>query len=287
MTKRASIPALLALIAVVSAATAPPARAGEDIVIGADRTQGSFLADDHLALDTLWVQGEFGKGASRFIVQAPYVRVDNTGLVTFAMDAPLVLGAGGPGRSPWQTSPAGESESGLGDILVRDQTHLLQAGRGKHPALTLDVVYKWATADREKGLGTGEADWGAGLDYVQPLSKAFQILGALSYQWTGSPQGVRFDDRKRIEIGFAVVTNKTSWRLVGENVTPVMSEVPVYDATGAPTGALASVDDFRVIRGEFVYRSGAGGSTRLYVLKGLNDSSPDLGFGLSFASRPQ
>jgi hypothetical protein len=63
--------------------------------------------------------------------------------------------------------------------------------------------------------------------------------------------------------------------------------VPVYDATGAPTGVTASVADYRVVRGEFMYRSGAGGSTRIYLLAGLNDSSPDLGFGVSFASRAQ
>jgi hypothetical protein len=63
--------------------------------------------------------------------------------------------------------------------------------------------------------------------------------------------------------------------------------VPVFDATGAATGLTTGVSDYRVVRGEFVYRSGAGGSTRIFVLAGLNDSSPDLGFGLSFASRAQ
>ena len=122
---------------------------------------------------------------------------------------------------------------------------------------------------------------------MQPLSKAFQILGAVSYQWMGSPEGVDFDNRLRIELGFGIVTSRTNWRLVGENVTPALSEVPVYDSTGVATGATMSVDDYRVVRGEFIYRSQAGGSTRIYVLTGLNDSSPDLGFGLSFASRAQ
>jgi hypothetical protein len=47
------------------------------------------------------------------------------------------------------------------------------------------------------------------------------------------------------------------------------------------------VDDYRVVRGEFVMRTGAGGSTRLFVLKGLNDSSPNVAFGVSLASRVQ
>jgi hypothetical protein len=47
------------------------------------------------------------------------------------------------------------------------------------------------------------------------------------------------------------------------------------------------VDDWRVVQGEFVYVSSVGGSTRFTVLTGLNDSSPRLGFSLTFASRPQ
>ncbi|HYV86405.1 MAG TPA: hypothetical protein VFB49_10870 [Patescibacteria group bacterium] len=287
MVKRASLPSLVLLAVVLSAAGGSPALAAGDLLFGVDRTQGTFLSDDQLALDSLWVQGEFGGASSRLVLRVPYIRVDDTGLLTFAQDAPIVLGAGGPGRPPWQTSPGGESESGLGDVLVRDETHLLQMGKGHRPALTLDIDYKWATGDREKGLGTGEADWGAGLDYVQPLSKLFQIVGAVSYQWMGSPEGVHFDDRLRLKIGVGIVTSKTAWRLVGENVTPALSDVPVYDATGAPTGSTLGVDDYRVVRGEFIYRSGAGGSTRLFVLAGLNDSSPDLGFGMSFASRAQ
>jgi hypothetical protein len=103
----------------------------------------------------------------------------------------------------------------------------------------------------------------------------------------GSPEGVEFKDRLRLEGGFGLVTSKFHWRLVGESVSPVLDEVPVFDVAGLPTGLLAEVEDYRIVRGELVYRSSAGGSTRFYVLTGLNDSSPDIGFGLSFSSRAQ
>jgi hypothetical protein len=287
MTKRASVPSLVLLVIALSSLAARPARAAGDLLFGADRIQGAFLSDDHLGLDSVWLQGEWGNASSRLVVRVPYVRVDNTGMLTFATDAPIVLGAGGPGKPPWQTEPAGESASGLGDVLAGVRSQLMQSGKGYRPALSFEVDYKWATADKDKGLGTGEADYGAALDYVQPLSKAFQILGTAAYRWMGSPEGVHFDNRLRLEIGFGFVTTRTVWRLAGENVTPALSDVPVYDATGAATGVTTSVADYRVVRGEFMYRSGAGGSTRIYLLAGLNDSSPDLGFGVSFASRAQ
>jgi hypothetical protein len=287
MTKRASLPSLVVLIIALSSFAARPARAAGDLLFGADRIQGGFLSDDHLGLDSVWVQGEWGNASSRFVARVPYVRVDNTGMLTFATDAPIVLGAGGPGKPPWQTEPAGEAASGLGDVLVGVRNQLMQSGKGYRPALSLEIDYKWATGDKDKGLGTGEADYGAGLDYVQPLSKSFQLLGAVAYRWMGSPEGVKFDNRLRLEIGFGFLTKHSVWRIAGESVTPPLSDVPVYDASGAATGATASVADYRVVRGEFMYRSGAGGSTRIYLLAGLNDSSPDLGFGVSFASRAQ
>jgi hypothetical protein len=103
----------------------------------------------------------------------------------------------------------------------------------------------------------------------------------------GSPQHVDFKDRLRILLGFGIVTNRTRWRVTGESVAPVLDEVPIYDAQGVATGLMQHVDDWRVVQGEFVYVSSVGGSTRFTVLTGLNDSSPRLGFSLTFASRPQ
>jgi hypothetical protein len=284
MMKRISILGATALVAVL--ACARPAVAAGDLLFGIERTEGSFLGDDGIALDDLWIQGEFGGASSRLVVRVPYIRIDHTGLVTEAADAPIILGAGGPGKPPWQTSDAGDSRKGLGDVLVRSETYMVRAGQGKRPALSLIVDFKWATASKDNGLGTGEGDWSAGLDYVQPLSMRFQILGAASYRWMGSPSGVQFDNRIRLQAGFAFILAHSFWRLVGENVTPALSEVPLYDADGVPVGTV-DVADYRVVRGEFVYKSAAGGSTRIYLLTGLNDSSPDLGFGVSFASRPQ
>jgi hypothetical protein len=53
----------------------------------------------------------------------------------------------------------------------------MKAAAGNKPTLAFIADFKWATADQGEGLGTGEHDYGAGLDYVQPLGKMFQIRG--------------------------------------------------------------------------------------------------------------
>jgi len=80
------------------------------------------------------------------------------------------------------------------------------------------------------------------------------------------------------------MTAHTAWRLGYETVTPILDEVPLYDAGGVAIGT-AEVEDYEVVRGEAVLKNKAGGSFKIWALAGLNDSSPDIGFGLTFASK--
>jgi hypothetical protein len=276
-------------LAVLVLATGRAAAETPDLYIGVNRVQGPFLSagQGDIALSDVFLTFESGTATNRFSVRASGVRVEKTGQVTFAADAPVILGAGGPGKPNDQDSDAGSTETGFGDVLFKSETFMMRAGQGNHPALSFILDYKLAVAEEQKGLGTGQNDWGGGLSYTQPLGKVFQILGDASFQFMGSPQHVDFKDRLRILLGFGIVTNRTRWRVTGESVAPVLDEVPIYDAQGVATGLMQHVDDWRVVQGEFVYVSSVGGSTRFTVLTGLNDSSPRLGFSLTFASRPQ
>jgi len=286
----------LAGVLLFSAFITPALAVTPDLTFGINYEQGPYLGTEDVGLGELYLLTEAGSPNGRISLRIPYTRIDRTGLVTYAADGPIILGAGGPGKPLWQESEADTSEADLGDLLVRYEIPLARAGGGNKPAFTFYLDYKYGKADEKKGLGTGESDWGGGLDYTQPLGKVLQFMVSGSYHFMGSPDSpltvtslekVEFKNRLRIQGGFGLVTSKFNWRLVGESVSPVLDEVPVYDAVGVPTGLLAQVEDYRVVRGEMVYRSKAGGSTRLYVLTGLNDSSPDVGFGLSFSSRAQ
>jgi hypothetical protein len=257
---------------------------GFDLVFGGGRVEGAWLGDEDVALDDLFLQVEFGGPTSRVSIRAPYVRIDRTGNQTFSPEGPIVLGAGGFGRPPWQENEAGESASGFGDVLVRTETWLVKSGPGNKPTVSLVADYKWATADEAEGLGTGESDYGGGFDYLQPLGKRFQIRGEAFYRFTGSPEGVDFKDRLWLAGGFAILGAHTAWRLGYETVSPVLDEVPLYDASGVAIG-VAEVEDYEVVRGEAMFRNQAGGSVKIWGLVGLNDSSPDIGFGLAFASK--
>jgi hypothetical protein len=269
----------------VAIAAATPARASAvDLLFGVGREQGAFLGDADVDLDEVFITSEFGGPTSKLSFTLPYVRMNRTGLVTMTPEGPVVIGAGGPGRPPWQDSDPDSGESGIGDVLVQSKNYILKSGPGNRPTLTFDVDYKFSTADESKGLGTGKDDYSAGLDYVQPIGKRLQILGRATYRFTGSPDGFDFQDRLYLSAGFGVMTAHSAWRLHYETVNPILKEVVQYDASGAAV-AFVPVEDYKAVRGEAVIRNNAGGSVKIWALAGLNDSSPDLGFGLTFSSR--
>src|SRR5262245_44671028 len=271
------LPAALAVLAIAALGRAPVLAVEPDLTFGIDWQQGPFLGEADAGLGEAYLLAQAGSPMGRIGLRIPYTRIDRTGLVTMATDAPIILGAGGPGKPPWQETDAETEANDLGDLLIRYETYLGRSG-GKPPAPPLTLDYKDGLADEKKGLGTGESDWGGGIEYVQPLGKVFQLYVTGLYHFMGSPEGVEFEDRLHLYAGFGLVGSKITWRIVGEHVTPPLQEVPVFDAAGVPTGALLEVEDYRVARMDFVYRSNAGGSTRLYALTGLNDSSPDIGF---------
>ncbi|MGH9749696.1 MAG: transporter [Candidatus Polarisedimenticolia bacterium] len=221
--------------------------------------------------------------SSRLGFAASYVRIDETGNVTLTPDGPIVLGAGGPGAPPWQTAAPGSSGSGTGDLVLSNETYLVRAGKGKRPFVSLLLDVKIPTADQEEGLGTGERDYGAGFVYVQPLGKYWQLLGDAGYRWMGDPEGVDFKNRIRGSLGLALIHNRKLWRLLVENVTPVLDEVPLYNTSGVPVG-LFEVEDRRALRFDLTFVSGRGGTTRLGVTSGLTDGAEDVGFVLEFAT---
>ncbi len=259
------------------------AAAASDLRIGYWRWEGDFGSTEDNALQSIVAEMAFNGAANRFTVSVPWSGIDHAGNVLMTPEGPAVIGIGGPGKPSFQQDAAGSSASGIGDILVRQDTFLLKAGRGNRPSLSFFLDYKFATADQRKGLGTGEDDWGGGLTYIQPAGKVLQILGDAAYRVTGDPNGIEFNDRLRFGFGIAIVRQGAVWRLYAENVDPILDLVPVYNGLGVRTGD-ATIEDYRHVRLDLAYRTNKGGTVRLGVSTGLTDASEDIGFVIVLSS---
>ena len=258
--------------------------AAVDFALGWYNYEGEFEGTNEITLRNIPLEMIINRRGGRLSIILPYTKIKGTGQVTMTMDGPMLIGAGGPGRPMYQTGRAGGSESGLGDIILRDESYLKRGGKGKSPFVSWIFEWKIPTADHKKGLGTGERDWSLGFKYIQPLGKTFQLLGDFNYRFMGSGGEVKIDDRIRLMAGFAIVTTRSRWQAVIENVTPGVERVPLYDSGGMPTGMTLEADDYRVIRGTLMTRSLRGGVTGLIVTKGLTDSAEEIGFALRIST---
>ena len=94
------------------------------------------------------------------------------------------------------------TEDGLGDILLRGEYVLLEEG-AVLPEVAPFLKVKFPTADRDKGLGTGEFDETVGTS----LSKTFfeRLVGYidLGYTFIGSPPGADFRNSFGWSLGAA------------------------------------------------------------------------------------
>ncbi|MCZ6695036.1 MAG: hypothetical protein O7A63_00715 [Acidobacteria bacterium] len=258
--------------------------AAVDFALGRYSYEGDFEGDDEITLSSIPLEMTIHRPGGRLTIILPYTRIKGTGRVTMTMDGPMVIGAGGPGAPSYQRSRAGGSESGLGDIILRDESYLKRGGKGNSPFVSWMFEWKIPTADHKKGLGTGERDWSLGLRYIQPLGNSFQLLGDFNFRFMGSRSGLDIDDRVRLMAGFAVVTPRARWQAEIENVTPGVRSLQVFDMNGMPTAAMIEADDYRVIRGTLLMRSSGGGTTGLIITKGLTDSAEEIGFAIRLST---
>ncbi|MHB8845822.1 MAG: hypothetical protein ACYC7L_13865 [Nitrospirota bacterium] len=161
-----------------------------------------------------------------------------------------------------KTGGATTAERGLGDVVVRGGRVLIPEDDG---GFSLDgaLAVKLPTADKNKGLGTGETDYGAFLSAHQRLD-AIKVSVFTGYIKVGDPPSVNYNDIYLYGIGLARFFSRTELyaSFEGRRAT-----VP-----GAKNPQEVNLGFFHVLNADYAVK----GNTFV----GLNNGGPD--FGLSF-----
>jgi hypothetical protein len=162
-----------------------------------------------------------------------------------------------------------ESVSGIGDLILRGRYYLVDDPGPDSwlPTLAPFVKLKIPTADKDRGLGTGEVDGGFGLEFDKTFG-GWLVFGDVSYTFMGDPPGQDFRDRPAASLGLAyyvrsdiLVGGLVDWRraLVRGNEDPV---------------ELVGLAQFRLTRTVSVTPN---------VFVGLTEGSPDWGVGVELS----
>jgi len=187
----------------------------------------------------------------------PFVSVTSDGGVTNVGGRPVKT------RSR-PASSASTTHSGLGDVVARGGYALLKE---EEQPFDLSVVakVKIPTADENKGLGTGEFDAGAGLEFAKLVAPEWTVLADAYYTAIGDPPGVNLNNQLALDVGFShpLKTDLTLTVLFEGSNALVSGEPSPLDIRGSL--------DYKI--DERIALFGGG-------LVGLSNGSPD--FGVSF-----
>lgn len=218
-----------------------------------------------------YTSGRYGGDVDIDDVYVPLTATASSGRVTYRLTVPYlsVRAPEGtliydPGGEPQPGSGDIVTESGLGDVIGSVTIFDVVSNSRLRLAMDLTAKVKLATADEDKGLGTGENDYSVQADFYKFYDQ-LMLLGSIGYRFRGDPGGVDLNDVVTTSIGGTY------------NFTPNVRGGLVFDYRQS---AIDGNDDIQELTGFVSRRISENWRLQFYALAGFSDSSPDMGIGV-------
>lgn len=240
----------LALACAVLPLSAHAGDAQLSLGVGLDYSTGKYGETQSTEIWYLPVTAKVESGKTTFKLTVPYLRITGPGGVVKDLGK---IGAGGGAKT---------TETGLGDVVA---ALTYAAYENAANGLMLDVTgkIKFATADEDKGLGSGENDYAVQVDAYK-TSGVTTLFGTLGYKVLGDPTGVKLDN---VFYGTLGVSRKFS------DLTSAGLMLDLRQKSSA-TG-----DPQREVTAYVARKLDKQWKAQAYAVKGFTDGSPDWGLG--------
>lgn len=255
------------LATLLLAAGAAQAEDGFSLGLGLDYSTGDYGTGIDTRILSVPVTATYGTGNWTFKASLPWMRVEGDptvlpglGTVTNPTGRGRVIDTGG-GNTVTESGTA----SGVGDLRLA-ATYSIPTGASAGIDLTGNV--KIATADEDKGLGTGGNDYGVAVDLYSTVGTT-TVFGGAGYTWLGDSIYIDVDSAAHANAGLAFDTRGGS--RVGM----------VYEWREAVTSLTESR---REATGFITMPAGEKNRLQLYATKGFSEGSPDWGAGVAYTA---
>jgi hypothetical protein len=241
-------------------AVAGTAGAAEDArltaTVGTEYSTGSYGQDIDTSILAVSFAAKYEVGRWTLRGSVPWLRISGPDNVVATDAGGVILPGSGERRT----------ESGLGDLVLAAAYLVMQ---GPNAPFNLDVggKVKLPTADEDKGLGTGEADYSVQAEAFKPLG-AFTPFATLGYRHYGDPPGL---DLRNVLYG----SLGSAYRLSQQ--ASVGAAYDFRDRIIDGGARLSEVSAFLSHR----YRRDV--RAQLYAVFGLADASPDAAVGVTLS----
>lgn len=254
------------LLALCLATGAVHAEDGFNLGIGADYSSGDYGTDTTTTIFSVPVTAKYTSGNWTWKASLPWMRVDGDPNVVPGLGSIVNTNPKGRGRGgiidPVQ--PTSGTASGIGDLRLSG-TYAVDTGGPLGVDLTANL--KVATADEDKGLGTGANDYGVAVDLYRDFNGTL-LFGGAGY--------TRLGDSDYIDVGSVINANfGAAWKAGTASVGAM------YDFRQAAT---EGSDDRSEVTGFVAFPTGDSSKMQFYAVKGLTDGSPDWGVGLNLST---
>jgi hypothetical protein len=288
---RAALPALVMVM--LTAAAAPGAAADERWQVG---TAPSFLSGTYggdTRSDVLYTpitaRRLFADGDATLVF--PFMCVRGGGNVAIVNGAPAPIQGARTGGSARDGSPdrsiadasrttrdvavapdtaAAGNACGLGDIVIRGR-YFVADERGWLPTVALRAHLKLPTADAARGLGTGRADEGVGVEVSRSVTGGFMAMVDGGFTAIGKPAGADYQDTWWYDVG------------IGKSLAGDIVNVSVFFEEYR--AIVAGVPDARDVLAAVTIKGAGGWRIQAAAEFGLSDGSPDHGITLGASRR--
>ena len=238
---------------------------GLSLGVGVDYSSGDYGGDTTTEILSVPFTARYNSGNWSYKASLPWLRVSGDPNVVPGLGSVVNLNPHGRGRGGGLLPPADTHESGaasgVGDLRLA-ATYSFDTGG----PLGIDVTgnAKIATADEDKGLGTGANDYGVAVDLYRAVGKA-TVFGGAGYTVLGESDFIDVGSVANANVG-------ASWKVGGGSVGAM------YDWREA---ASSDFDDRSEVTGFYSFGADAN-KFQLYATAGLSDGSPDWGGGVSY-----
>lgn len=247
------------LYAGVLSLLALPVFAAEDaadfyLSVGMEYTTGTYGGDADVEDFYVPLGATLDYGNFAFRLTVPYLR----------LTAPEGTSIVGPGGEPIPGTGDIVTTSGLGDVVAG--VTFYDVVRSERHRFVVDVKgkVKFGTADADKGLGTGEADFSVMADFLKILDNA-TLLASVGYKFRGDPAEYDLEDTVLASAGvtFKMSPELRSGVMLDYREASFVENDSIVELTGFISRRMS--DDWRVL---------------FYVLAGSGDNAPDWGAGI-------
>lgn len=160
---------------------------------------------------------------------------------------------------------------GVGDLSLKGRFYLFDdPGTDSYlPAITPTARVKFPTADASEGLGTGECDFGLGLELDKQV-ESFFLFADFGYTFIGNPPGTNLRDQISVGSG------------IGYQFLKSLSASVAYAWSRS---LVSGTDDPMDITTNLSWRVTRTFTWTPFVAFGLTDGSPDFAVGFSLSKR--